>query len=80
GSYSDAVRRCPTPHMKSRATQFSLEDLVGPPQASNLTMVKPCAPADTGSTHASLPARQSCRLNSRPVLVGLNYGMRSEAM
>lgn len=27
-----------------------------------------------------LPPRQSCRLNGRPVLVGLLHGMRSEAI
>ncbi|KAG0427284.1 hypothetical protein HPB47_025660, partial [Ixodes persulcatus] len=50
-----------------KATQFSLEDLVGPPQAPNVTMGKPCAPANTGSTHASfapqakLPAERPAR-------------------
>ncbi|KAM7307476.1 synaptic vesicular amine transporter-like [Ixodes scapularis] len=80
GSYSDAVRRGPALHTESRATQFSLEDLVGPPRAPKLTVGKPCAPANTGSTQASFAPRQSCRLNGRPVLVGLLHGMRSEAI
>ncbi|KAG0445283.1 hypothetical protein HPB47_017372, partial [Ixodes persulcatus] len=70
GTYSDAVRRGPAPRTESRATQFSLDYLAGPSQASKQPAGKRGAPGNAGSTQLPQPIQARPPADRQPRAIG----------